>query len=540
MNQASLMIAAQYRNAELVKRGFGDAFYIATAFGIFPNGKDMTNKLQALVNLANSEGRSAIFFPHGDYTVTHIDNDENITYFGDNAKFVGYGRKINQVGYGPTDSIFINVKEFGAKGDGVSDDSAAFQSAVDAVIQVGGTIYVPVGRYVLKTRVNIDLTNFTTSGKAVNIRGDNANTTFIINQTNADFAFYVHGKHFSYFHMENMTITGTDLNTHKGLHMVFLSEQYLENLVFTNLFLGIQMEDVVRCKLMSCTFNQNKNGMYCNDRISESTANAIDFFGCVFYGNAEAGLYVKGGCNINFFGGTVETNGHASMPAQRWGVRLQDMGRYGAGGATFVGTYFEGNANIADVWINESTYPSTYTFIGCTFNRFAAPLNNDHNIRVDAGNFPGPNGYPVKVVVTGCAFRDMGNTPSATTQYIKFYTGGAPVMFEQSGNYYQSQVELPAPSSNRVFATGRIVNLNTTPSIWRAFNVDSVTKISTGVYQVNFIFPSTSDKNITTLGIDILGFCRVTAETNAGFRIEVFNSGGTPTDPGQITFISCE
>lgn len=541
MQKVSSMVSSKLGDMLDNMKAWGDVFYNVQNYGIYPDGTDVTNKLQALVNLANSEGRRAIFFPHGDYFVTYINNDQNILYFGDNARFVGgYDREINQVGYGPGDLPIVNVKEFGAKGDGITDDSDAFQSAVNTVIQIGGTIFIPVGRYVLKKCINIDLSNFAQTGKAINLRGDNANTTFIINQTNADFAFYVKGKHFTYFHMENMTVLGADINTQKGLHMEYLSEQYLENLVFKNLYLGIQMEDVVRCKLMSCTFDQNMRGLYGNNQISESTPNAIDFFGCVFYGNAEAGLYIEGGCNINFFGGTIETNGHLSSIPQRWGAKLQDLGRYGAAGATFVGTYFEGNANIADVWINESVYPSTYSFIGCTFNRFAAPLNNDHNIRVDAGSFAGPNGYPVKVVVTGCAFRDMGNTPSSSTQYIQFYSQGAPVMFEQLGNYYQSQVELPNPASNRVFATGRLVNLGTTPTVWRAFNVDSVSKINTGVYQVNYIFPSTSSRNITTLSTDILGYCRVNNETINGFQIEVFNTSGAPVDPGQISFISCE
>jgi len=39
-----------------------------------------------------------------------------------------------------------NVKSFGAAGDAISDDTAAFQRALDAVYKSGGTVYAPPGR----------------------------------------------------------------------------------------------------------------------------------------------------------------------------------------------------------------------------------------------------------------------------------------------------------------------------------------------------------------------------------------------------------
>ncbi len=43
----------------------------------------------------------------------------------------------------------INVKDFGARGDGVALDSPAIQRAIDAASQIGGgTIFIPAGKYV--------------------------------------------------------------------------------------------------------------------------------------------------------------------------------------------------------------------------------------------------------------------------------------------------------------------------------------------------------------------------------------------------------
>jgi hypothetical protein len=44
----------------------------------------------------------------------------------------------------------LNVKDYGAKGDGVNDETAAFKAAIAAVKEEGGgTVYVPAGRYML-------------------------------------------------------------------------------------------------------------------------------------------------------------------------------------------------------------------------------------------------------------------------------------------------------------------------------------------------------------------------------------------------------
>src|SRR5699024_1445195 len=41
--------------------------------------------------------------------------------------------------------VFVNVKDFGAVGDGTTDDTAAFQSAMDTLAATGGTLFLPPG-----------------------------------------------------------------------------------------------------------------------------------------------------------------------------------------------------------------------------------------------------------------------------------------------------------------------------------------------------------------------------------------------------------
>jgi parallel beta-helix repeat protein len=56
----------------------------------------------------------------------------------------------------PASSLIANVKKtpFNAKGDGKTDDTAAIQSAINAVAGTGGTVVVPSGTYMVDTHYN--------------------------------------------------------------------------------------------------------------------------------------------------------------------------------------------------------------------------------------------------------------------------------------------------------------------------------------------------------------------------------------------------
>lgn len=64
---------------------------------------------------------------------------------------------------------FINVKQFGAKGDGITDDHLAIQSAIDSLIGKGGKVYFLQGRYYLASPVVLQTTH-----EAVTIAGPSA------------------------------------------------------------------------------------------------------------------------------------------------------------------------------------------------------------------------------------------------------------------------------------------------------------------------------------------------------------------------------
>lgn len=58
---------------------------------------------------------------------------------------------------------YFNVKAFGAKGDGTTDDTVSFQNALNAVPD-GGSLYIPLGRYRISQTIVLD--------KCINLFGD--------------------------------------------------------------------------------------------------------------------------------------------------------------------------------------------------------------------------------------------------------------------------------------------------------------------------------------------------------------------------------
>src|SRR6185295_14104378 len=73
-----------------------------------------------------------------------------------------------------TESEPLNLRDFGAVGDGVTDDGPAFQLALDALAAAGGgTLFVPPGRYAIATTA---AKTFTGAASSIAIRGVESDT----------------------------------------------------------------------------------------------------------------------------------------------------------------------------------------------------------------------------------------------------------------------------------------------------------------------------------------------------------------------------
>ncbi|WP_073946532.1 glycosyl hydrolase family 28-related protein [Streptomyces kebangsaanensis] len=122
---------------------------------------------------------------------------------------------------------WLSVKDFGAQGDGNTDDTAAVQAAVDAASAAGGrTLYIPAGRYILNGPI--------TWASGVNAIGAGARAT-VLQSTNQN----------------NDCITGTDISdvTLQGLQLSGPGRGFGSGVRFTRLsapaITGITLRDLL-------------------------------------------------------------------------------------------------------------------------------------------------------------------------------------------------------------------------------------------------------------------------------------------------------
>ena len=69
-------------------------------------------------------------------------------------------------------NFVYNVKDYGAVGNGSTNDTSAFNAAIAAIPSTGGTLYIPAGTYIVGNLTSI-------SGKPINIEGENQLTSIL-------------------------------------------------------------------------------------------------------------------------------------------------------------------------------------------------------------------------------------------------------------------------------------------------------------------------------------------------------------------------
>jgi hypothetical protein len=212
-------------------------------------------------------------------------------------------------------SLFVSVKDYGAKGDGVTNDTTAFNAA----IATGKRVYVPTGTYMVNATINI---------KTI-IEGDGS-TASILKPFNVATAALTYTQTASYnptfvywsYHSEIRNIGFNGIGTKTGVGFTFAKtdptqyqalDEFANNVkfygcFFYNLEKGVQFPfGNIGSDFYSCGFQANKYGVYTLNNKFGGIMHAGNkyFYSGEFSGN-ECAFY----CNntADGFGGIQFTN----------------------------------------------------------------------------------------------------------------------------------------------------------------------------------------------------------------------------------------
>lgn len=338
----------------------------------------------------------------------------------------------------------VSVKDFGAVGNGVADDTAAIQAAITKVVSTGGKLYFPNGKYITSSPLVIDYSAVTTDPvngtyNRLHIEGDGPGSTMIWPSHAGKCIDYRGGTIdgvSAFLEIRGIALRGPARAAGSiGLSIDNCAYWSLTDFDISLFEYGINGTDILSGSISKGEIRLNQYGgqfAYANF----SRPNAISFRDVIIATNYTYGLLATGAACFLIDGGTVEGNGiglSLANPAA-WGIKSVDAGVEGGVGLVIRGTYFEGNNGNADVWISQTANTAHHSVHG-SFMRYLSGQYVTYNVLFDKSG-----AGAASTVAVGGGYKSTGTYVESMLR--PFFGGGIAYFSEMPGNYYGSTVAL--------------------------------------------------------------------------------------------------
>ena len=322
---------------------------------------------------------------------------------------------LTKVSYSMIAGGFANVVDFGAVGDGITNNTTAIQAAVDSLKNLGGTVLIPSGDFSLSSLSMPDETyngirivgmsaqltklNFTTTGTAITlgsalpkyIQNVSFENLWIDSPNSNRMVYLLNGTQCSFRKVRHASVGNTGGVTSKGYHLQRSMATFFEEVSYggpVNAYKGFLVEQ----DSDATTF------LHCYMKGGPSCYNTVEFTGGTS-SIAHAVTTVQD-CII---GGGTNASVVVASDADAWCI-------------TFVNNYFETGINgiilgnsAGSFFAREITIQNNYFYD--YFNN-AIFLNASKNVNVERNNFYLISQYDVAVNTT-----DVTKNSNATIQY---------------------------------------------------------------------------------------------------------------------------
>lgn len=336
---------------------------------------------------------------------------------------------------------FVSVKDFGAVGNGVADDTAAVQAAIDACIAgAAAKLYVPAGEYKITSSLNIVVGTAATESGFV-IEGD-ANFQSKFTFSGSGYAF----------------VLGTGANNAPDAWYVILNNLAIfgANATPTG---GIKMDGCYFCRFENVAIknftNASGRGIWMN-----STTDVPNYHNIIqhcYFRNIPTGIYIDGGTGIGGNSNFIRNcwfGVHSNAAIYNNGGDTNVIEQSEFNGSTTTAIIMTGDADNNKVLFNQFDGPTTRINIGPSCNQTQFIGNTGTGSVTDGGvgtlvafdkyhgytyegsglNFGGTNN-PTNIVPVTITMPASLSTRSFT---IKNSAGTEKFYVDQSGNVYSA------------------------------------------------------------------------------------------------------
>jgi len=257
-------------------------------------------------------------------------------------------------------SISINVKEYGAKGDGRTDDTKAIQMAINQAKQRGGTAYFPSGTYIV-SQLNIQSSMIGSQGTTIMKKSINKLNKFIFCNIKDESGITISGITFDgsvILDKRNNPVAGSTPLFIYGSKNVSVINCRFQNSAQS----GIRVEASMNIKLKNCQ-TENTNGQFGDGYYFEGCQHVL-VQNCMANNYTRIGFVTEKNSTDFTFKNCLATNGHSASI-------LTDGTEFNAG------FWYENSANITT--ISCSTANNThYGFVSTTGSEISKVITTSY------------------------------------------------------------------------------------------------------------------------------------------------------------------
>ena len=222
---------------------------------------------------------------------------------------------------------YVSVKDFGATGNGTTDDTTAIQNALDA----SDSVFFPEGEYIISATLNVP--------KGVSIYGAGYESVILNGYALADpdsILYLTGGDQFST--IDNLTFKGKASGSESiGIEVNNGYYASYTNLRFTNLSYGLLLDEAGSCLIQNCHFTNCLFGAQCMG------GSAYKFDSCEFQYGTDVGIKLTASPTSTYpTSAIVVGSGFTSNV----GIDVPRVpGAYGGNSISVDNCYFEGDLN---------------------------------------------------------------------------------------------------------------------------------------------------------------------------------------------------